>query len=96
MKQLDRLATLYDTPIEQIDVPMTIRFTITEGGSHTYTLEQTHRIIAYMREHDCSVEDAIYDLAETVGSDISYPEEYNGFNDVYDCEYDANFTDWDK
>ena len=79
-----------DVPVEDITTPLTVEYTITEGGSHTYTIEETRAIIAHMREHDCSIESAIYELVDESSNelvDMDYPESYGSYSDIYDCQY---------
>lgn len=87
--KLNKCETLYDTPIEDITVPMTVDYTITESGRRTYTLEKTKAIVAYMREHDVGLEDAIYDLVDE-GVIEDYPESGSAYSD-YEIVYEPQF-----
>lgn len=87
--KLNKSETLYVTPIEDITVPMTVDYTITESGRRTYTLEETKAIIAYMREHDVGLEDALYDLIDE-GVIEDYPESGSAYSD-YETTYEPQF-----
>ena len=87
--KLNKAELLYATPIDQITTPMTVDYTITESGRCNYTLEETKTIIAYMREHDVGLEDALYDLVDA-GVIEDYPESGNAYSD-YETVYDPQF-----
>lgn len=59
-----------DTPNTRI----TIEYEITTYGTATYDEEDSAKIMSYMKEANCDIEEAIFELVK-VDAIVGYPEE---------------------
>lgn len=64
---------------------ITIKYDITTYGYATYDEQDSAKIRSYMEEADCSVEEAIWELADA-GAIVGYPEEI-GIDQESCCTY---------